>query len=278
MKRILPLIAVFLLSYQLKAQKDSIFFVNGDTLVGSVLKADDDQVIFSIKNGENHRTIYSEKNEINLVVLSNGQIISYSDRTRKVKRISPLQQKRLSNYTEDQHLKVFKLNATGLIFNTIEFGKEKLLQPNQSIEGYAGLILLGRHPFHEFGLNLRFGYKWILFKDYEKKPNHRLNPLDGFYVKPELLFSYIVINRPEESERYWDEHQSTIYGFALNIGYQIVSSKGFVLDAFVGYGAGTHHQNFHPDNRRDNRRTWNYNPPPLGERIHTAGIRLGFTY
>ena len=45
MKRILPLIAVFLLSYQLKAQKDSIFFVNGDTLVGTVLKADDDQAM-----------------------------------------------------------------------------------------------------------------------------------------------------------------------------------------------------------------------------------------
>ena len=107
---------------------------------------------------------------------------------------------------------------------------ERATFPRQSFEITAGIIGWGYDKFKvtpKGGL-LRVSYKFIL---YSKSPE----PLNGFYVKPELAFSHFYHNfSTEEKSGRTLSSWVTLMGCG---GYQW-TRKWLVLEGFVGAGIG----------------------------------------
>ncbi len=98
----------------------------------------------------------------------------------------------------------------------------------QSAVGIIGVMMDGRHNDPK-GLHLRTGYKYNFALTREAKP------LQGFYVKPELLFSTFEYDEKETKIR----KRSTMGTLMANIGFQYIWNR-FVVDGYwgIGYAVG----------------------------------------
>lgn len=109
---------------------------------------------------------------------------------------------------------------------------------NQTIELTAGYIGLGKDKFNNSpkGFTTRYAHKYIFYG------NH-IQPLNGFYFRPEMIFSYFRY----ESEYVLERTLSKMGDIVLTVGYQYAMHR-FVADIFFGGGyafgkeADTHYQ------------------------------------
>jgi hypothetical protein len=123
-----------------------------------------------------------------------------------------------------------KITFLSFITGSTKVTYERATFPRQSFEITAGVIGWGYDKFKvkpKGGL-LRLSYKFIL---YSKSPE----PLNGFYVKPELAYSHFKHDFITEKENYRTlSSWVTLMGCT---GYQW-TRKWLVLDGFVGVGMG----------------------------------------
>ena len=113
-------------------------------------------------------------------------------------------------------------------------GYERLLKEFISVETRLGIIGAGRERENQRGAFLRAGVKFLLDSKTSKEKN--LNPLRGFYVRPDIL-----IGRYHYEE--WvicdiENRKNTIFSVTANIGFQHFMSKRLIFDVYVGLGLG----------------------------------------
>ena len=115
---------------------------------------------------------------------------------------------------------------------------ERAVFNSQTMEITAGYIGVGYDKFnnHPKGLIARYAHKYIFH-------GNDIQPLNGFYLRPELIFTQFHYDTKIDHERKLSKMGSTM----LTIGYQYVIHR-IVADLFIGGGyafgheADTHYQ------------------------------------
>ena len=143
---------------------------------------------------------------------------------------------------------------------------ERAVFNNQAMEVTAGYIGLGYDSFknHPEGFTARYAHKFILY-------GNQIQPLNGFYLRPEIIYSYFHYNTEHERNRELSKMGSAVFTF----GYQY-AMKRFVADIFFGGGyvfgteADTHYQHGFM--------IWDFFGKYNKNIDMTFGVKLGFSF
>ena len=143
---------------------------------------------------------------------------------------------------------------------------ERAVFRNQSMEITAGYIGFGFDKFqnHPSGYTVRYAHKFILYG------NH-FQPLNGFYLRPELIFSHFHYDTKHIRERELSKMGSAVF----TVGYQYAMHR-FVADIFFGGGyafgieSDTHYQHGFA--------LWNFTGRLPKHLDMTLGLKLGVSF
>ena len=143
---------------------------------------------------------------------------------------------------------------------------ERAVFGNQTMEMTVGYIGLGfdKYKNNPEGYTVRYAHKYML-------SGNKVKPLNGFYMRPELIYSHFHYDAKDISERKLSEMGSVVF----TAGYQCVINK-FIVDAYFGSGyafgneCDTHYQ--HGFSLWDYFGTYNKNI------AMTFGVKVGFCF
>ena len=115
---------------------------------------------------------------------------------------------------------------------------ERTVLSNQTMEITAGYIGVGHDNFNNNpkGFTGRYAHKYIFY-------GNDIQPLNGFYLRPELIYTHFHYDTKIDRERALSKMGSAVF----TVGYQYAKHR-FVADFFVGGGyafgneADTHYQ------------------------------------
>ena len=119
-----------------------------------------------------------------------------------------------------------KITFLSWVTGSTKISYERSYTPLQTGELTLGLICAGYDKFknHPVGFTARYAHKFILIN----KTNYALN---GFYVKPELVWSNFTYDKRDEDFR----TKSSMVALFGCTGYQWARKK-FIIDGYVGIG------------------------------------------
>lgn len=119
-----------------------------------------------------------------------------------------------------------KLTFLSWFTGTTKISYERSYTPIQTGELTVGLICAGYDKFknNPLGFTVRYAHKFIL----KNNTNYALN---GFYVKPEVVWSNFDYDKREEDYR----TKSSMAGLFACTGYQWARKK-FIIDGYIGMG------------------------------------------
>lgn len=165
----------------------------------------------------------------------------------------------------------FKITLLSLGSGSSRFTYERAFSPRNSAEITLGIVGLGWDWMNQsdpLGLLLKMAFKWNLI------PHHtEQNWLEGFYVKPELVFAkfhYSQSPRPGDEPSKCPEY-TTQMALLAECGYQLLL-QWFVFDVYTGLGpsVGT-------GNRNNYYHSFMHFPED-GFLAFTAGFRIGVAF
>ena len=115
---------------------------------------------------------------------------------------------------------------------------ERAVFNSQAMEVTAGYIGFGYDNFKNQpeGFTVRYAHKFILY-------GNQVQPLNGFYLRPEIIYSYFHYGTKHDRERALSKMGCAVF----TVGYQYVVNR-FVTDFYFGGGyafgaeADTHYQ------------------------------------
>lgn len=119
-----------------------------------------------------------------------------------------------------------KITFLSWVTGSTKISYERSFTPLQTGELTLGLICAGYDKFrnHPKGFTARYAHKFILINN----TNYALN---GFYVKPELVWSNFTYDKRDEDYR----TKSSMVALFACTGYQW-ARKRFIVDGYVGIG------------------------------------------
>jgi len=146
----------------------------------------------------------------------------------------------INTYAEDLTIRRQAVKTTFLSWFTgsCKLSYERAVFNNQTMEVTAGYIGFGHDKFknHPEGYTVRYAHKFILY-------GNQVQPLNGFYLRPEMIFSYFHYDTKRSHERELSKMGSAV--FTVGCQYAV---RRFVADLFFGSGyalgneADTHYQ------------------------------------
>jgi hypothetical protein len=103
---------------------------------------------------------------------------------------------------------------------------ERAVFSNQTMEMTVGYIGVGRDKYknNPEGYTIRYAHKFMLY-------GNKIQPLNGFYLRPELIYSHFHYDTEDFHERELSRMGSAIF----TVGYQYAIRR-FVVDAYFGSG------------------------------------------
>ena len=129
---------------------------------------------------------------------------------------------------EDFHIRRNAVKATFLSWfsGSSKISYERAIFDSQTMELTAGYIGLGfdKYKNNPEGYTVRYAHKFMLL-------GNDVKPLNGLYLRPELIYSHFRYDAEYLSERKLSEMGSLVF----TAGYQYVINR-FVIDAYFGGG------------------------------------------
>ena len=171
-------------------------------------------------------------------------------------------------FAEDVHVRQNAVKITFLSWSSGSFkaSYERAVFNNQTMETTIGYIGAGydKYKNNPEGYTVRYAHKFLLY-------GNDIKPLNGFYLRPELIYSHFHYNSKELSERKLSEMGSIIF----TAGYQYVIGH-FIVDTYFGSG-------FAWGNECDTRyqhgfSLWNYFDTYNKNIAMTFGVKLGVCF
>ena len=119
-----------------------------------------------------------------------------------------------------------KITFLSWFTGTTKLSYERSYTPVQTGELTVGLICAGYDKFknHPKGFTIRYAHKFILI-------NNTQFALNGFYVKPEVVWSNFNYDKRDEDYR----TKSNMAGLFACTGYQWARRR-FIVDGYIGIG------------------------------------------
>lgn len=230
------LIALVLCGPGLKAQ-DTLFYTNGNKIAGHVEEVGVELVRYRTASGSSSVLIVAEKRDLLRVKLEGGQEFVFENVSTDVPASAQFMARK----------QVLSLDVIAPALNHVTIGYEHLLGLRSSLvvkAGYIGLWEKDRsgETLDKQGWLVKIGPKFIMPPAAKRYPSAReRHPLAGWYLRPELMFSYWTDN----SNFYYYPNPSpskkTFYSSAalnLVIGRQVLLGERCTFDIFGGLGYG----------------------------------------
>ncbi len=129
---------------------------------------------------------------------------------------------------QETHPNALKITFLSWSSGSTKLSYERALpQAKQSAEICAGLIGAGYDKYHNrpLGFTLRYGHKFFV-GNYSAE-----RPLDGFYLRPEAIYSNYTYNSATTHER----TRAEMVALIASAGYQHTFGR-FLVDGWVGGG------------------------------------------
>lgn len=217
----------FLLISDIISAQDKIIKVDTDTIYCRIIKYTNKKVTYSqcdsIRN--NYYIIY--KDHINYIVLDSSKTVSY-----------------MGNITYSEGIGstvALKFHPFSPLFGHIALSLEGSVSASSSIEfGYSYIynypVLLNTQSYtNTNGFSVRLGYKFIKASSAYKLKQKHPHLLQGFYFKPEVLFTKYSTQSPSDVLNN-NTSQVICLSITPGIGKQIVIKKTFLFDWYIGCG------------------------------------------
>jgi hypothetical protein len=208
--------------------QDIMVLTNNDSLRVTIINITTDKIRFRHFNQREGSILEISKNQVKEIIYKNGQrlTIIYNSYEVSADKMIP----------EKTH--AFKVDVFAPLFNHYTVGYEwklKKLKYYRNAELKAGYI--GTTINHD----LKYSQGWLAkaaIKFIKCQPNRMkglvyYQPLNGFYVKPEVIVSFFG-QRDEENKMNYFTHAAGV----MNFGRQIVIRNWFLIDIFGGAGLG----------------------------------------
>ena len=140
---------------------------------------------------------------------------------------------------------------------------ERAIFNNQTMEITAGYIGAGHDNFqnHPKGYTTRYAHKFLLY-------GNEVQPLNGFYLRPELIFTHFYYDSKIDRERMLSKMGSAVF----TVGYQYAIHR-LIADFFIGGGYAFGHEA--DTNYQHGFALWDYWERNNKNIAVTFGIKLG---
>lgn len=230
--------------------QDSLFYRNGNVIVGQVLDIGLDAITYRITSSGEQVRVVVDRRELSRIHLNGGQTFVISSAQGPPSSANG----RTSDIADRAPLKhAVSLDVIAPAFGHLTLGYEHVVAPHISAVasvGYIGLWNLDEYDkmFNSRGGTVTAGMKFILPRS-AKQVHARgdAQPLVGWYLKPEILYgAWTAIEYIDEFvDPYYQyttvkvkaDYQST--ALALSIGRQLYVGQHITFDIFGGIGYAT---------------------------------------
>lgn len=227
----LTVLVLFLLFAGAAIAQDKIYLKDGDVIECKITEVGEDQVKYTSEATDDVVMTISTM-RIQKIVFASGKEMTFSSGANDPGR-----------YHSDKR-NAFKFGLFSPLTGATSFGYERNIAPGRSLEATVGIIGLGWDESlyqNQAGGYIKAGYKFINAPNYQLKGMTYSSLLRGWYVRPEIAFTYfdMDIRRYNQGGFY----EVTREGFAaaallLNVGYQWVLGDAFLIDFYGGIGYG----------------------------------------
>lgn len=269
--------------------QDSLFYANGNIVVGQVEEVGLDQIRYRTTSAGNQVVIVVDKWDLASVKLKGGQVFTFAD-LNKDGSFSP-------TFLQRKHAVSLDIVAPALDHLTV--GYEQVLGRRVNLSAKAGYIGLWdrneyNDAFNSKGGLVSVGVKFILPHSARRKPFFSdMHPLSGWYLRPELDFS--AWTRTNYNNYYYDPywqiyttekvtHDYASAALVLSIGRQVFLGDRFTFDINGGLGYGIQWSDGKvtgTGNDRPGRQEYSFthaffgNATPL---VVSGGLRFGYVF
>jgi len=242
----IALIAWALCAASLQAQ-DSLFYANGQVLVGQVEEVGLDIVRYRTPSAGSSVVVVAEKRDLLRVKLAGGQVFVFNNVSTDVPATPEFMARK----------QAISLDVLAPALNHITMGYERVVGTRVSISVKAGYIGLWERDDYDEELQdqgwlVKFGTRFILPPASKRYPSARdRHPLAGWYLRPELMYSYW--SRNTYSYDYFGPYpvyngtptKDYYSSLALNVvvGRQVLLGERCTFDLYGGLGYGAQWRN-----------------------------------
>jgi len=281
MRKLLFLLASFLLfAVSLQAQ-DKIYRKNGQVVKAKVLAIGTEEVRYRLPDSTETIVYVLEKDRINKIEFENGRVEKFTVNLKDPEQYA------------DQRKQAIKINFLGPLFGFTQISYEKSLGVGKGYEVGFGIIGAGKNhqlgyydntlqytKRNQFGFSGSFGYKFNKLPDFLFGKTRFTPLMQGGYVKPILyLGNYSENMLIYKNNQASVERQNITFGaLQFEMGKQWVFSDRMLLDVYWGFGYGFDNKDQDGGYYYGNTDSYNYLNQRLGQCPGfslTGGIKLG---
>jgi len=256
-------------SIEVKAQ-DRIIRTNKDTVLVKVVEMTADKIRFRRYGMKNGPILEMYKNQVSKIIYENGselEIIYDSYYVSPDLLIKPPQS-------------VIKIDFLSPLLNHFTIGYERCLKIGMNLDIKGGVIgfRISEGLDYSEGFLIKAGIKYIWVTESISRGLKYKHPINGKYVKPELIFSYFD-NFGEKGKASYSN-----YALAINFGNQYILWDLITLDYYAGFGYGLQYSSYDATSTYDrNNVDLNYNHSHLyfGKKlplILNGGVTVGVIF
>lgn len=208
--------------------QDILVLTNNDSLRVSIVNITTDKIRFRYFNVKDGLVKEVSKNQVKEIIYKNGQrlTIIYNSYEVSADKMIP----------EKTH--AIKVDLFAPLFNHYTAAYEFKLK---KLKFYRSLELKGGYIGTYINRNIAFSQGWLAkcaIKFVRVQPNRMkgliyYQPLNGFYIKPEVIVSFFGKRNDENRMNYY-----THVAGVLNFGRQVVIKNWLLFDVYGGFGGG----------------------------------------
>lgn len=250
--------------------QDKIIRTNKDTVLAKIIEMTGDKIKFRRHGMKTGPILEIYKNQISKIIYENG---------------SELEMIYDSYYVSPDLLAhpprtVIKLDFVSPLFNHLTLGYERSLKVGTNLDIKAGLIRFRTNSSLEYaeGFLIKAGVKYVWTTKSIRKGLKFENPLNGKYLKPELIFSYFETFGLQGPITYSN------YAICLNFGSQYIIWDALTLDYYTGIGYGHQISSYDATStydRNDIERNYNHSHLFFGKKLPlvlNGGVTVGVIF
>lgn len=270
--------------------QDTLYYTNGNQIVGKVEEVGTDQVSYRANTGGSEVKVVVKKMELARIVFQNGQQLDFDTNKDGIAPTgNAYYNKHEPDPTDKKH--AFKVDFISPTLNHFVIGYEQVVGDRINIEfklGYIGLETKTREYLYNYentqGYMAKVGIKFLHHPE-----RYHEQALTGWYLKPELMYSRWTGMRLESNyapypyHLTWTEVKYTVSSVALNlvIGRQVLLGRRVTLDLFGGLGYGFQNIGTSPSFNNDKFHAYSYSHLQVNQYIPLAmsgGLLFGYAF
>jgi hypothetical protein len=263
-------LAGFVLSSPDSCAQDRIIRTNKDTVLAKVVEMTSDKIKFRRYGMKNGPILEIYKNQVSRIIYENGselEIIYDSYYVSPDLMVRPPKN-------------VLKIDFLSPLFNQLTIGYERSIRMGMNLDVKGAVIgfRISEGIDYAEGFFIKAGIKFVWTTETILRGLKYKHPLNGKYVKPELIYSLFDTFGEKGKITYSN------YAICINFGNQYILWDTLTLDYYAGFGYGLQYSTYAPTSTYDrNDVDLNYNHSHLyfGKKLPlvlNGGVTVGLIF